>query len=147
MSSNSLPRLYPAPGTFHSDPRDIDRAAASFERVLALAPGDEAARRGLAWIDEDRRAAAAPVTIPEATLRRYRGRYGLRKVTLRHGVLSYARRGAGREYRLVPMTVDTFALHGLPTFRLRFVSDPDGTVTRVVGLYADGRTDESPRGR
>jgi chromosome partitioning protein len=29
MSSNSLPRLYPAPGTFHSDPRDIDRAAAA----------------------------------------------------------------------------------------------------------------------
>jgi hypothetical protein len=53
--------------------------------------------------------------------------YGLRHVELRDGVLFYHRDG-GREYRLAPMTADTFMLGGLPTFRLRF--EPPTTAVR-----------------
>jgi hypothetical protein len=60
-------------------------------------------------------------------------------VTYENGTLSYRRDGRERGYELTPLTPDTFALTGLPTFRIRF--EPG----KLVGLYADGRTDESPR--
>jgi hypothetical protein len=43
------------------------------------------------------------------------------------------------------MTQDTFTLEGLSNFRLKFVTNSSGSVSEVVGLYNDGRTDISPR--
>jgi hypothetical protein len=43
------------------------------------------------------------------------------------------------------LTKDTFVLEGYAPFRVRFVSDESGQVTKIVGLYIGGRTDESLR--
>ena len=45
----------------------------------------------------------------------------------------------------MPLTQDTFFLVGYGVFRLRFVLDKNENVTKVTGIYLDGRTDESLR--
>ena len=63
---------------------------------------------------------------------------------LRQGRLYYKREGR-KEYELLPLAQDKFALKGYGVFRLRFVLDKDGNATKVVGLYLGGETDESLR--
>jgi hypothetical protein len=60
--------------------------------------------------------------------------------------LTYQRDGRP-EYRLLPLSRNTFALERYAQFRIRFVSDALGRVTKLVGLYIQGNTDESPRDR
>ena len=74
------------------------------------------------------------------------GDYGPRHIKLREGRLYYQRDGRP-EFRLVPLSRDTFALERYGQFRIRFVSDESGRVTKLVGLYVQGNTDESPRDR
>ena len=45
----------------------------------------------------------------------------------------------------MPLTQDTFTLVGYGVFRLRFVLDKNGNVTKATGIYLGGRTDESLR--
>jgi len=45
----------------------------------------------------------------------------------------------------VPLSEDTFSLKNRGIFRLRFVSDESGKVSKVIGIYLGGRTDESLR--
>ena len=96
------------------------------------------------WVKEAIRAEEKPVLIPKETLEKYAGDYGPRHVYLRQGRLYYKREGR-KEYELLPLTQDKFALKGYGVFRLRFVLDKDGNATKVVGLYLGGDTDESPR--
>jgi hypothetical protein len=65
-------------------------------------------------------------------------------ITLREGQLYYQREGRP-EYRLIPLNKNTFALEGYAPFRIRFASDESGQVTKIVGLYIQGNTDQSPR--
>jgi CubicO group peptidase (beta-lactamase class C family) len=118
-------------------------AIAAYHSALALAPDGDAARR-IAWIEERIAARDTPVSVPEATLRRYAGDYGPRRVRLRAGTLYYRREG-NPEYRLVPLAADLFALDGLETFRVRFAVEEDGGVTGIVGLHIDGSSDETLR--
>lgn len=118
-------------------------AVAAYRGALALGPNDDATRR-IAWIEERIAARDTPVSVPEATLRRYVGDYGPRRVRLRDGTLYYRREG-NPEYRLVPLAADLFALDGLETFRIRFAVDGDGGASAIVGLYIDGSSDrEAP---
>ena len=66
------------------------------------------------------------------------------RITLREGHLYYQRDGRN-EYRLKPLDRETFALEGYGSFRIRFAADETGRVTKIVGLYIRGNTDESPR--
>ena len=84
--------------------------------------------------------------IPEETLAKYAGDYGPRHVILRENGLYYQRDG-NKEYRLLPLAQDLFTLEGRGVFRLRFITDKNGNVSKVVGLYLEGRTDESPRNK
>jgi hypothetical protein len=59
-------------------------------------------------------------------------------------VLYYQREGRP-EYRLRPLTQDTFILEGYLRFRLRFVSDGSGRISKIKGLYIEGRTDQAAR--
>lgn len=116
----------------------------SFEAALAIDGESAPAARGLEWAREALAAEKSPVILTAAEMERLAGAYGQRRITLRDGRLYYQREGRP-EYRLLPLSRDTFALEGYGQFRIRFVSDGSGRVTKLVGLYFQGNTDESPR--
>ncbi len=59
----------------------------------------------------------------------------------------YSRQGSVDPTPLRPLSRELFELSSSATFRLRFVLGPDGVPASLVGSYADGREDETPRTR
>jgi CubicO group peptidase (beta-lactamase class C family) len=114
------------------------------QKALEMDPENSFAKTCIPWIKEAIQVEEKPILIQEETLEKYAGDYGPRHVYLRQGRLYYKREGR-KEYELLPLAKDKFALKGYGDFRLRFVLDKKGKVTKVVGLYLGGRTDESPR--
>ncbi len=86
-----------------------------------------------------------PVPLSENEMRRYEGVYGPRNIGLKEDGLVYWREGSTSETHMIPLGHDLFALESTKTFRMRIVFDESGRATKIVGLYSDGRTDESPR--
>lgn len=114
------------------------------QNALALDPKNPFAKQYLPWVKEAIQAEEKPVVIPEDTLVKYAGVYGPRHVRIQDSRLYYRREGR-KEYELVPLSQDTFYLKNRGVFRMRFVSDESGKVTKVIGIYIGGRTDESSR--
>lgn len=131
-------------GRAHLEEGQLEAGLKSFTLAAELEPDDADVQRGLAWIRDMLEARQRPVHLPVPTLATFAGRYGPRLVALEEGRLVYQRED-GPRYRLVPLTRETFLLDGLNTFRLRFVTGPDGAPTSVEGLYFDGSRDTSPR--
>jgi len=96
------------------------------------------------WTLQGEKAKLAPVTVSEATLRKYTGTYETRKITLDKGALYYQR--TGPKYKLLPMTQTIFFVEGLDQIRIEFVVE-GGKVEQLVGLYDDGRREPSQRTR
>ncbi len=132
-----LARLYLETGRYKESLEPLQKA-------LELDPENSSLKRSLPWIKEAIRAEEHPVLVSEELLKKYAGDYGPRHVYFRQGKLYYQREGR-KEYELLPLTQDTFALIGYGVFRLRFVLDKDRNVTKVVGIYIESRTDESLR--
>jgi imidazolonepropionase-like amidohydrolase len=123
---------------------ELDEATASYRRSLELDPENENAERMIEWMKPVVAAREAPPSLTDEQLAAFAGDYGPRHVELRDGTLYYHRDG-GTERPLRPIDNDLFALEGLATFRMRFERDDAGRPVKIVGLYSDGRTDESPR--
>jgi tetratricopeptide (TPR) repeat protein len=121
-------------------------AVESIEAALQIDKGNTLAARGLEWARDALKAETSPVVLSTAEMERFAGDYGPRHIRLHEGRLFYQRDGRV-EYRLLPLSRDTFALERYGRFRVRFVSDASGRVTKLVGLYIQGNTDESPRDR
>jgi CubicO group peptidase (beta-lactamase class C family) len=121
-------------------------AIESFEAALKISKDNGIATRGLQWANDALKTETNPVVLPAAEMERLAGDYGQRHIKLREGHLYYQRDGRP-EFRLVPLSRDTFALERYGQFRVRFDSDEAGQVTKLVGLYIYGNTDESPRDR
>jgi CubicO group peptidase (beta-lactamase class C family) len=119
-------------------------AIESFEAALKIKPGNRRAKDGIQWARDAIKAERNPVSLSVVDMERLVGNYGPRHIKLRDGRLYYQREGRD-EYRLKALTKDTFALEGYVPFRIRFVSDETGKVTKIVGLYIGGQTDESLR--
>lgn len=120
-------------------------ALSVYRKWLEAAPDSSEAKSGTVWVEELLRAEENPVSVPFKILESYVGDYGPRHVRLRDGVLVYQR--AGPEYRLFPLSRDTFSLVGLSRFRIRFETDKNGDVTHLVGLYIEGQTDRSDKNK
>ena len=116
----------------------------SLQKAQGLDPENQYARMTIPWIKELIEIEEKPVSVGAELLEKYAGDYGARHMRVKKGSLHYQRDGRS-EYKLIPLSKDTFALEGYGTFRLRFVMDKEGRVTKVVGLYLGGRTDESER--
>ncbi len=116
----------------------------SIEAALEIEKDNALALRGLEWAKEALKAEKNPVVLSAAEMERVVGNYGPRHISLREGRLYYRRDGRP-EYRLFPLSRDTFVLERYGRFRIRFVSDESGQVTKLIGLYIQGNTDESPR--
>jgi CubicO group peptidase (beta-lactamase class C family) len=121
-------------------------AIESIEAALAISKGHPLGVRGLEWAKDALKAEKSPVALSAAEMERFAGDYEARHIRLREGRLYYQRDGRP-EYRLLPLTRDTFALERYGQFRIRFVSDASGRIVKLVGLYIQGNTDESPRDR
>ncbi len=119
-------------------------AIETFESALKLKSNNRLAEDGIGWAKIALKAEKNPVSLSAEEMERFVGDYGPRHISLREGCLYYQREGRD-EYRLKPLTKDTFALEGYAPFRIQFVSDESGQVTKIVGLYISGQTDESLR--
>ncbi|HUV37718.1 MAG TPA: hypothetical protein VMX58_12335, partial [Patescibacteria group bacterium] len=138
------PGTLTALGLFHFKTGSLESAIEKFETALGIKPDHEDARWYLEWTRDQKRCEEDPPSVPRETLERYTGDYGPRHITLRDGSLYYTR-DEQPEFRLVPITENTFALEGFREFRLRFAGDAGGAADRVIGIYFEGRTDESLR--
>ncbi len=121
---------------------DLGSALESLLQAATLDPGDKAIQRRLDWVRD--LSTCRPQRVTAAMeFKRFEGCYGPRTVFLREDGLYY-RRG-GNEYALIPVGGARFALAGLNTFRIRFLSDEEGVPIALEGEYYDGRVDRSPR--
>jgi len=108
-----------------------------------IASGAEPERRQeIAWAIEGLAAQVADPT--PAELAAYVGTYGPRQVRLEGDRLVYQRTG-GPTFGRVPVGDDRFHLDDEGAFRIRFERDESGRVLTLVGRYADGREEPSPR--
>ena len=98
----------------------------------------------LDWLVSDAEARRNPVQVDGTRLARYAGQYEDRTIQARGAELFY-RRGDRPEMRMVPMSETLFRFDETDRMRLEVVCDVDGKPLKLVGHYADGRTDESLR--
>ena len=99
--------------------------------------------QALAWVQEGLELSAHPVVLDAAALRAYEGSYGPRRAWVEDGTLYYQRAPQPR-VRLIPAGNDMFFLDGVDYFRVRFARDGD-RITKMIGMYQDGRTSENAR--
>ena len=135
---------YSGRGSHYLEMERLDEALADFREVERLGEGQEGAARTAQWIAELAESIKNPMCMPDHVLERFAGDYGPRHIHLRDHRLYYERDGR-QEYALSPVDEFTFRLEGLNYFRIRFVADDEAAATKIVGLYMDGRQDESPR--
>jgi CubicO group peptidase (beta-lactamase class C family) len=138
------PAMYYTLGEFRLEKGLHNKALETFKKASTIDKNKENAARYAAWAEDTIRVVEKPVVLPAEILQKYVGDYGPRHITYAKGHLYYRRNG-GKKYRLIPLNKNTFALDGMARFRTHFVSDKNGKVTKIAGLYISGNTDESPR--
>jgi len=129
-------------GMFYFEFRDNKFACEYFEKAIGLDPGNADAKKYLKWIQDLTDIENNPVLLTTETLKEFVGDYGPRHITMQDNSLFYNRDG-GIKYKLEPISTNTFALKGKSDFRLHFAQDNNGQVNKIIGLYFDGRKDES----
>lgn len=129
--------------------RRHEEALDAFRRALELEPDRRRAELEprMAWLRAGIEARREPLALEPSELAAYAGDYGPRRVRLEEGRLMYSRQGSVDPTPLRPLSRELFELSSSATFRLRFVLGPDGVPASLVGSYADGREDETPRTR
>ena len=124
--------------------RAYKKALQSYTYALQLDPErEEDISQRIDWLNAGM--VENPPSIDVSLLETYAGSYGPRKVTLESGELFYVREGSTSKTRLMPLSDDLFALESMSTFRIQFVLNEQGDATKIVGLYANGNSDESLR--
>ena len=142
-------RLYPEHwnpyyrlGEIYTAKGDNESARKNYELAAAKNPGRTEAEKIYLQITKAKLNPSRPTA---RQLALYAGDYADRKVTLEKGVLIYQKADPqSQPHRLVPLTETLFAVEGDDSFWLEFVLT-DGKVSALVGLYADGRRESSPR--
>ncbi len=123
-----------------------EEALAAYERVIAAVPSRRSALAArVEWLRAGLEASRDPIRLTVAELQTYVGDYGPRRIRLRDGALTYSREGATEATPLVPLTRELFALTGNHTFRVRFRLDASGVADAIIGMYANGNEDLTPR--
>ena len=140
------PELLNNYGTFLCKNEKVEEALEQFEKIREFSPKNRQSARYIPWIKEVIKAENNPVAIPARKLEKYAGDYGPRHIKLRDGHLYY-QRDEGKERELLPLSEDLFTFKGNGIFRLKFVADEDGNITKAVGIYIEGHSDESLRGQ
>jgi hypothetical protein len=117
--------------------------AAALDTLAAKAKApEEAARYGFARLKVEGQ--LHPYTLPADRVADYAGAFGPRRVTPEAGGLSYQREG-GPKLRMAAVAQDLFALEGVDDALVRAERDAAGRVVKLVVLYDNGESNESPR--
>lgn len=103
-----------------------------YETALARTT-DENKRRKLTWARDFLNASLHPIPVPAATLQRYTGTYGERKVTLEHNTLFITALG-GQLQQLIPLSDSTFKMADYDKVILTFSPD----ASQITSEYDDG---------
>jgi hypothetical protein len=122
----------------------LDRAHLEALKKIHDRLPDEDIKKRYQWVIDTKETLANPVKVELELMKKYAGVYGPRTVTLEDGELHYQREERPK-YKMIPMSNDTFIFEEIPYFRLQFISDDDGKITEVIGLYDNGHIDRSPR--
>jgi hypothetical protein len=117
-----------------------------FQEGLKINGKNPLAERGLQWAREALAAEKDMVKISVTQMEKVAGDYGPRHITMRENQLYY-KRDRRPEFRLIPLSKDTFMLESYAQFRIRIVSDESGQPVKIIGLYIQGNQDESLRNR
>jgi CubicO group peptidase (beta-lactamase class C family) len=127
---------------------DLDTAGTYYDRA-AKAGQDKVDAAKLAWDLDYLKAARDPVVLSEPAMIKLAGEYEARRILVKDGALYYFREnGTAPEPRpLLALAEDTFFIKGQVFFKFKAEFDAGGTPVKLVGLYSDGRRDESKRTR
>lgn len=127
---------------------DLEKAKRCYKKALTLNKEKKFDTGPVNWAMAFIKGLESPLPLPEDHLKTLAGDYGDRHITLKDGSLYYFRESNTRikePRKLFPIATDTFVMKGFIFFRLRFVFDEKGQVTKVVGISESGGQDESPR--
>jgi CubicO group peptidase (beta-lactamase class C family) len=127
---------------------DLEKARASYGRALQ-AREEKADLKAIQWDLDYLRAAEQPLSLGEADMNKLAGEYEARRITVKEGRLFYFREGgsAPEPRPLLALSKDTFFIEGTVWFKFRVEFDGEGRPVKLVGLYDDGRRDETTRTR
>jgi CubicO group peptidase (beta-lactamase class C family) len=108
---------------------------------------DKVDSRNVKWDLDYLQAAEQALSLDEGYMQEVAGDYDLRHIILKDGRLYYFREGgtAAEPRPLLALSKDTFFIQGTVWFRLKVEFDEQGHPIKLIGLYDDGRLDESKR--
>lgn len=115
----------------------------AIETLLAKT-GDEEAKARLEWARSGLEASLKPTMLDAQAMANLAGTYGERRVWVENEQLLYQRNGMPPR-KLVPLGNGLFTLEGTTFFRVKFEADANGKVTRLIGMYDDGRVEPMDR--
>jgi CubicO group peptidase (beta-lactamase class C family) len=127
---------------------DLQKARTYYLRA-EKAEEDKADPKSIKWDMDYLQAAEKPAALDQEYMQKLAGDYEVRHITIKDGRLYYFREGgATAEPRpLLALSKETFFIQGVVYFRFQVEFDGQGRPVKLVGLYDDGRRDESKRSR
>ncbi len=127
---------------------DLEKAKTFYLRA-EKAEADKVDPKNITWDLDYLQAAEKPMPLDMDYMQKLAGDYEVRHVTIKDGRLYYFREGgAAPEPRpLLALSKDTFFIQGVVYFRFQVEFDDQGQPVKLIGLYDDGRRDESKRSR
>jgi len=129
-----------------TDQFDLSLQVIKKARVLNLKK-KEVKEADIDWTMDWVKAIKNPLKLSLDHLKKLEGDYSGRHIRLKEETLYYFRDNASSENhrKLYPLSEDTFILKEISWFRLRFSKDKNGNITKITGIYQNGRTDDSLR--
>jgi CubicO group peptidase (beta-lactamase class C family) len=124
---------------------DLSMALDYLRQLQAVDPSRQLSNSRLAWIVNSIQGQIWQVHLPLQRMQQFAGKYGPRLIELDNGRLYYSREGREGRRLMTPITDSIFGIEGLNDFRVQFVSDSNGDIVKLVGMYLDGRRDVTPR--
>ncbi|GHG03165.1 serine hydrolase domain-containing protein [Thalassotalea marina] len=120
------------------------KSIANFEKVLSEFPENQRVIKKINWLKPLVAPAIETPQIANFPKEKLAGFYGDRELFVEQGKLKY-RRGRGEAAVLTPLYHNTFKVGNFEGFRLTVVFDESNEPIKLIGLYENGHSDESPR--
>ena len=127
---------------------DLEKAKTYYLKA-EKAEEDKVDLRNIKWDLDYLQAAEKAIPLEKEYMQKLAGDYEVRHITVKDGRLYYFREGgtAPEPQPLLALSKDTFFIQGVVWFRFQMEFNEEGYPVKLIGLYDDGRRDESKRSR